>query len=84
MSTPSTASSAPASGAPATTGTVQPSLVNGFVPGPGDLDSVTSSRGWMLDVDGCLVSTSRACGAGGSPLPGAIDLLAHLYAAGYS
>jgi NagD protein len=87
MSTPSTAAS-PVTVSPAaaadSAGTVHPSLADGFAPGPGELDAVASSRGWMLDVDGCLVSTSRAGGAGGSPLPGATELLAHLYAAGHS
>lgn len=84
MSTPSTAASTATSATAATAGTVHPSLVDGFVPAPDDLTAVTASRGWMLDVDGCLVSTSRAGGAGGSLLPGATELLAHLYAAGHS
>lgn len=52
-----------------------------FTPNPG---AVANSRGWMLDVDGCLVSTARAGGAGGVPMPGAIELLDALYAAGHS
>ena len=60
------------------------SLPGGFAPDPGALEAVTASRGWMLDVDGCLVSTARAGGAGGTPLPGAVELLRHLYAAGHS
>lgn len=45
--------------------------------------AVTASRGWMLDVDGCLVSTSRAGGAGGVAMPGAVALLEHLHGAGH-
>lgn len=52
-----------------------------FAPNPG---AVVASRGWMLDVDGCLVSTTRAGGAGGVPMPGAIELLDALYEAGHS
>ena len=28
-----------------------------------------NSRGWVLDVDGCLMRTTRAGGAGGTPMP---------------
>jgi NagD protein len=52
-----------------------------FTPNP---DAVAASRGWMLDVDGCLVSTSRAGGTGGVPMPRAIEFLDALYAAGHS
>lgn len=40
-------------------------------------------RGWVLDVDGCLVRTSRAGGAGGSASPGAVELLTALRLAGH-
>ncbi|MEW1982012.1 HAD hydrolase-like protein [Citricoccus sp. NPDC079358] len=53
----------------------------GFTPKP---EAVTASRGWMLDVDGCLVSTSRAGGSGGLAMPGATALLEHLHGAGHS
>lgn len=33
------------------------------------------ARGWVLDVDGCLVRTARAGGAGGEPFAGAVQLL---------
>jgi HAD superfamily hydrolase (TIGR01450 family) len=44
------------------------------------LDSIT---GWVLDVDGCLVRTSRAGGTGGTPIAGAIDLVRGLQEAGH-
>lgn len=36
---------------------------------------LVSADGWMLDVDGCLVRTSRAGGAGGEAIEGAAGLL---------
>src|SRR5262249_23710207 len=39
-------------------------------------------RGWVLDVDGCLVRTSRAGGSGGVPIHGAAELLHGLRDAG--
>ncbi|QAY59317.1 HAD family hydrolase [Microbacterium protaetiae] len=30
---------------------------------------------WVIDVDGCLVSTSRAGGQGGTPIPGAVEFI---------
>lgn len=39
-------------------------------------------RGWVLDVDGCLVRTSRAGGRGGVPIDGAPELLRALRDAG--
>lgn len=33
------------------------------------------AQAWVLDVDGCLVRTARAGGAGGVPIDGAIELL---------
>ena len=44
------------------------------------LEDVT---GWVLDVDGCLVRTSRAGGAGGALMPGAADFVTGLQAAGH-
>lgn len=38
-------------------------------------------RGWVLDVDGCLVRTSRAGGSGGTPIPGAVEFMDALHAA---
>lgn len=32
-------------------------------------------RGWVFDVDGCLVRTTRAGGKGGTPFPGAIEIM---------
>lgn len=49
-----------------------------------DLDALTpthalryavDAQAWVLDVDGCLVRTARAGGAGGVPIDGAIELL---------
>jgi HAD superfamily hydrolase (TIGR01450 family) len=47
-------------------------------------DLIRNSRGWVLDVDGCLMRTKRAGGAGGEALPGAAGLVAALYAAGHA
>jgi len=33
------------------------------------------ASGWVLDVDGCLVRTAKAGGAGGVAIPGAVELL---------
>ncbi|GAA4288302.1 HAD-IIA family hydrolase [Georgenia daeguensis] len=49
--------------------------------GTGTLDGV---RAWVLDVDGCLVRTSRAGGAGGAAMPLAGELVDLLHAAGHS
>jgi NagD protein len=47
-------------------------------------DAIQNSRGWVLDVDGCLMRTKRAGGAGGEAMPHAADLLAALHAAGHA
>ncbi|BCW78387.1 HAD hydrolase-like protein [Arthrobacter sp. NicSoilC5] len=47
-------------------------------------DPIRNSRGWVLDVDGCLMRTKRAGGAGGEAMPGAAELVAALYAAGHA
>lgn len=39
-------------------------------------------RAWVIDVDGCLVRTDRAGGAGGVAIPGARDLLDFLHGRG--
>lgn len=39
------------------------------------LRAVVQAHGWVLDVDGCLVRTAKAGGAGGAPFPGAVELL---------
>lgn len=36
-------------------------------------------RGWVFDVDGCLVRTTRAGGKGGVPFPGAIEIMELLH-----
>jgi NagD protein len=43
---------------------------------------LVAARGWVFDVDGCLMRTARAGGAGGVPFPGAVELVAALKAAG--
>lgn len=40
-------------------------------------------RAWVIDVDGCLVRTTRPGGAGGVAMPRAGELLAHLRGAGH-
>lgn len=47
-----------------------------------DAVALAAARGWIFDVDGCLVRTARAGGAGGVPFPGAVELVAALRAAG--
>ncbi|WP_018992925.1 HAD-IIA family hydrolase [Aromatoleum toluclasticum] len=39
------------------------------------LRAVVEARGWVLDVDGCLVRTATAGGTGGEPMRGAVELL---------
>jgi HAD superfamily hydrolase (TIGR01450 family) len=43
---------------------------------------LAAARGWVFDVDGCLMRTARAGGAGGVPFPGGVELVAALKAAG--
>ncbi|MEW1962311.1 HAD hydrolase-like protein [Microbacterium sp. NPDC077644] len=40
-------------------------------------------RGWVFDVDGCLVRTERAGGRGGMPFPGAVEILTQLQDSGH-
>ncbi|MBB3045672.1 HAD hydrolase-like protein [Nocardioides soli] len=47
------------------------------------LSRLTGVEGWILDVDGCLVRTSRAGGTGGTPIPGAAELLTGLAERGH-
>jgi len=37
-----------------------------------------AAEGWVIDVDGCLVRTAHAGGAGGTPIAGAAEFLAWL------
>jgi HAD superfamily hydrolase (TIGR01450 family) len=37
--------------------------------------AAVAAHGWVLDVDGCLVRTAKAGGAGGAAMPGAAQLL---------
>jgi HAD superfamily hydrolase (TIGR01450 family) len=39
------------------------------------VQQLVAADGWMLDVDGCLVRTSKAGGAGGEAIVGAAELL---------
>ncbi|WP_234186731.1 HAD-IIA family hydrolase [Shinella sp. NM-101] len=43
---------------------------------------VAEAAGWVLDVDGCIVRTAKAGGAGGVPIEGAAELLDWLHATG--
>ena len=47
-----------------------------------DPTTLLAARGWVFDVDGCLMRTARAGGAGGVPFPGAVELVGALKAAG--
>jgi HAD superfamily hydrolase (TIGR01450 family) len=44
--------------------------------------ALLDARGWVVDVDGCLVRTASAGGSGGTPIPGAVDFLRGLADAG--
>lgn len=44
--------------------------------------TVRRARGWVLDLDGCLVHADRPGGERGAPFPGARELVAHLKARG--
>jgi HAD superfamily hydrolase (TIGR01450 family) len=37
--------------------------------------AISRAGGWVLDVDGCIVRTATAGGAGGVPIDGAVDLV---------
>jgi len=39
------------------------------------LAKVAKAGGWVLDVDGCIVRTTAAGGAGGTPIAGAVELI---------
>ena len=39
------------------------------------LGKIASAGGWILDVDGCIVRTTAAGGAGGAPIAGAVELI---------
>lgn len=45
---------------------------------------LTTTRAWVLDVDGCLMRTARAGGAGGTAMPNAGRFVAALRAAGHA
>jgi HAD superfamily hydrolase (TIGR01450 family) len=36
---------------------------------------IARAKGWVLDVDGCIVRTNTAGGAGGQPIAGAVELV---------
>lgn len=39
------------------------------------VQKIVRAGGWVLDVDGCIVRTTAAGGAGGTPIEGAIELV---------
>ena len=49
---------------------------------PDILRRLAAAPGWVLDVDGCLVRTAKAGGAGGTAIEGAADFLGWLRARG--
>jgi NagD protein len=49
-----------------------------------DLTDLRDIDAWVLDVDGCLVSTERAGGAGGTAIAGAVDFVRALHGAGHA
>ncbi|MCK6211437.1 HAD hydrolase-like protein [Georgenia sp. EYE_87] len=51
---------------------------------PGENRALDRVRAWVLDVDGCLVRTRRAGGAGGEAMPLAGELVDLLHAAGHA
>lgn len=42
------------------------------------IEALRTARGWIVDVDGCIVQTHRAGGQEGVPFPGAVELVATL------
>ncbi|MDR7540000.1 MAG: HAD-IIA family hydrolase [Armatimonadota bacterium] len=46
------------------------------------MERVRAARGFLLDVDGCLMLGQEAGGSGGQPLPGAVELVSRLKAEG--
>ncbi|WP_369045755.1 HAD-IIA family hydrolase [Sinomonas sp. P10A9] len=46
------------------------------------LATLAGIRAWVLDVDGCLMRTAKAGGAGGEAMPGAADLVNYLHGRG--
>jgi HAD superfamily hydrolase (TIGR01450 family) len=49
---------------------------------PDEIAAIAGAGAWILDVDGCIVRTAKAGGAGGKPMPGAIDFVRWLKAEG--
>ena len=45
---------------------------------PAALHAIARARGWVIDVDGCLVRTTTAGGLDGTAIPGASEFLAWL------
>ncbi|AMM34425.1 hypothetical protein SA2016_3768 [Sinomonas atrocyanea] len=48
----------------------------------GNLAALEGIRAWVIDVDGCLMRTTKAGGAGGEAMPGAADLVGFLHGRG--
>ncbi|BCT78006.1 hypothetical protein SCMU_38480 [Sinomonas cyclohexanicum] len=44
--------------------------------------SIEQIRAWVIDVDGCLMRTTKAGGAGGEAMPGAAELVTFLHGRG--
>jgi HAD superfamily hydrolase (TIGR01450 family) len=53
-----------------------------MTPAPNILRRLAAAPGWVLDVDGCLVRTAKAGGAGGVAIEGAAEFLDWLRATG--
>lgn len=53
-----------------------------FVNDPAMVARIAAAPAWVLDVDGCIVRTAKAGGAGGVPIEGAVEFLNWLKATG--
>jgi HAD superfamily hydrolase (TIGR01450 family) len=49
--------------------------VNAVVQEGNVIRNIVRAQGWVLDVDGCIVRTAKAGGAGGVPIGGAVELV---------
>ncbi|MCL2715823.1 MAG: HAD-IIA family hydrolase, partial [Alphaproteobacteria bacterium] len=57
--------------------------MSGKAPSDGlTLARLSGARGWVLDVDGCIMRSSAGGGDGGTPIKGAVELLRWLKARG--
>lgn len=53
-----------------------------FTNNPEMVARIAAAPAWVLDVDGCIVRTAKAGGAGGVPIEGAVEFLGWLKATG--